>query len=137
MPSQPIPNYAFINNGNLTFDNKTYEFGFDINSFSNGASYADLDQDGDLDLVVNNVDKQAFVFKNNTKNKNYLNVNLKFKTPNINGIGTVVKAFVNGQIISNEVMPTRGFQSSVTYQLHFGLDDYQSIDSLQVIWPKC
>jgi len=136
MPSKPIPNYAFVNNGDLTFDNKTYEMGFEINSFSNGASYADLDQDGDLDLVVNNVDKQAFVFRNNTANKKYLNVNLSFEKPNINGIGTVVKAYVNQQIISNEVMPTRGFQSSVSYQLHFGLEDYQTIDSLQVIWPN-
>ena len=59
-----------------------------------------------------------------------------YSIPNINGIGTVVKAYVNQQIISNEVMPTRGFQSSVSYQLHFGLEDYQTIDSLQVIWPN-
>ncbi|MGX1023899.1 VCBS repeat-containing protein [Psychroflexus sp. MBR-150] len=136
MPSHPVPNYAFVNQGDLTFKNKTHEFGFDIKSFSNGATYSDLDQDGDLDLVVNNIDSEAFVFKNNSENKNYLNLNLKFKKPNVFGIGTLVKAYVNKQIISNEVMPTRGFQSSVTYQLHFGLGDAQNIDSLQVIWPN-
>ncbi|RRO13870.1 VCBS repeat-containing protein [Flavobacteriaceae bacterium 14752] len=136
MPSHPISNYAFINQGDLTFKNKTYDLGFDIKSFSNGAAYADLDQDGDLDLVVNNIDSEAFVFQNNSEDKNYLNLNLKFKTPNVFGIGTLVNAFVDNQIISNEVMPTRGFQSSVTYQLHFGLGDKQNIDSLHVIWPN-
>lgn len=136
MPSKPIANYAFLNDGNLNFNNKTFELGFDIKSFSNGAAYGDLDNDGDLDLIVNNVDHQTFIFRNNTKNKNYLQLNIQYKTPNLNGIGTIAKAFVNNQVLTNEVMPARGFQSSVSYQLHFGLGDNSVVDSLQIIWPN-
>lgn len=136
MPSKPISNYAFLNDGNLNFKDKTYELGFDIKSFSNGAAYGDLDNDGDLDLVVNNVDQQAFVFKNNTNSKNYLQLQLNFRNPNSQAIGTVAKAFINNQILINEVMPSRGFQSSVGYRLHFGLGDHKAIDSLHIIWPN-
>jgi hypothetical protein len=135
MPSKPIPNYAFLNDGNLNFNNKTYDLGFEINSFSNGAAYADLDQDGDLDLIVNNVDQQAFVFRNNITNKNYLQLKVNYKTPNIHGIGTIIKAFTDNKVLTDEVMPARGFQSSVSYLLHIGLGDRQSVDSLKIIWP--
>jgi hypothetical protein len=136
MPSKPIPNYAFLNDGNLNFDNKTYELGFEINSFSNGAAYGDLDNDGDLDLVVNNVDQQAFVFKNNTTSKNHLQLSLKFQSPNLHGIGSIAKAYIGDEILVNEIMPSRGFQSSVGYRLHFGLGDKKAVDSLQIIWPN-
>jgi hypothetical protein len=136
MPSKPIPNYAFLNDGNLNFENKTYDLGFEINSFSNGAAYGDLDNDGDLDLIVNNVDQQAFVFKNNTTPKNYLQVSLDFEAPNQQAVGAIVKAFVDDQILVNEVMPSRGFQSSVGYRLHFGLGKNALIDSLHIIWPN-
>jgi len=136
MPSKPIPNYAFLNDGNLNFQNKTYELGFEINSFSNGAAYGDLDNDGDLDLIVNNVDHQAFVFRNNSTSKNHLQLNLNFKQPNLQAIGAIAKVYVNNQTLLNEVMPARGFQSSVGYRLHFGLADNASVDSLQIIWPN-
>lgn len=136
MPSKPIPNYAFLNDGNLNFQNKTYELGFEINSFSNGAAYGDLDNDGDLDLIVNNVDHQAFVFRNNSTSKNHLQLNLNFKQPNLQAIGAIAKVYVNNQTLLNEVMPSRGFQSSVGYRLHFGLADNASVDSLQIIWPN-
>ncbi len=136
MPSQPIPNYAFLNDGNLNFDNKTYELGFDINSFSNGAAYGDLDNDGDLDLIVNNVDQQTFVFQNNSSSNNYLQLKLNYRTPNIDAIGAVAKVFMNDQILVNEVMPSRGFQSSVGNRLHFGLGAKSYIDSLHIIWPN-
>ena len=136
MPSKPIPNYAFLNDGNLNFQNKTYELGFEINSFSNGAAYGDLDNDGDLDLIVNNVDHQAFVFRNNSTSKNHLQLNLNFKQPNLQAIGAIAKVYVNNQTLLNEVMPSRGFQSSVGYRLHFGLADNESVDSLQIIWPN-
>jgi len=136
MPSHPIQNYAFINTGDLSFENKTYDFGFAIKSFSNGSAYADLNNDGKLDLVVNNIDQEAFVFKNNTPDQNYLSLKLRFQNPNIFGVGTLVRAFVKDDIISNELMPSRGFQSSVTYKLHLGLGNLKRLDSLQVIWPN-
>ncbi len=136
MPSKPIPNYAFLNDGNLNFENKTYDLGFEINSFSNGAAYGDLDNDGDLDLIVNNVDQQAFVFKNNTTSKNYLQLSLKFQSPNLHGIGSIAKAYVGDEILVNDIMPSRGFQSSVGYRLHFGLGDKGAVDSLHIIWPN-
>jgi hypothetical protein len=136
MPSKPVPNYAFINDGQLNFENKTYDLGFEIDSFSNGAAYGDLDNDGDLDLVVNNVDQQAFVFKNNTSSKNYLQLSLNFQTPNKQAIGAIAKVYLGDAVLVNEIMPSRGFQSSVGYRLHFGLGDKDTVDSLQVIWPN-
>lgn len=136
MPSKPIPNYAFLNNGNLTFQNKAYELGMDIGSFSSGAAYGDLNNNGKLDLVVNNIDAEPFIFQNNTEKNNYLSLKLTYKKPNIHAIGTVVKAFVNNQILLNEVMPSRGFQSSVAYPVHIGLAKNEIVDSIQIIWPN-
>ena len=93
MPSNPIPNYGFRNNGDLTFTNKSAEWGLNTPSFSNGAAYGDLDNDGDLDLIVNNVNQPCFVYKNKTNEKtgnHYLKVRLKGEGKNTFGIGSVV-----------------------------------------------
>lgn len=137
MPSTPVPNYAFRNNKDLTFTDATTDWGFDIPSFSNGAAYADLDNDGDLDLVINNVNQELFVFKNNadtfTENA-YLKIKLEGEKPNTFGIGSVVEIYSGNEIIRQELIPSRGFQSSIDYVMTIGLGT-KRIDSLRVIWP--
>jgi hypothetical protein len=139
MPSTPIPNYGFKNNEDLTFTNKSAEWGLNTPSFSNGAAYGDLDNDGDLDLVVNNVNQPCFVYKNlaNEKTGNhYLKVKLKGEGKNTFGIGSIVNAYFNGQIHKRELIPSRGFQSSVDFVMNFGLGNAAMVDSVRVIWPN-
>ncbi|MBC9795179.1 VCBS repeat-containing protein [Sinomicrobium weinanense] len=137
MPSTPVPNYAFRNNNDLTFSDSTTDWGFDIPSFSNGAAYADLDNDGDPDLIVNNVNQELFVFKNNTDTfteNAYLKIKLEGEKPNTFGIGSIVEVYSNHEIIRQELIPSRGFQSSIDYVMTVGLGT-KRIDSLRVIWP--
>ncbi|HEX9153164.1 MAG TPA: VCBS repeat-containing protein [Flavobacterium sp.] len=138
MPSTPVPNYAFKNNKNVTFTNEAKNWGLDTPSFSNGAAYGDLDNDGDLDLIVNNVNMVAFVYKNNSdKNKknHFVKVKLKGDKQNKFGVGSVVQLFSGKEILRQELIPSRGFQSSVDYVMTFGIGT-KKIDSLQVIWPN-
>ena len=138
MPSTPIANYAYKNNKNLTFSNQATNWGLDTPSFSNGAAYADLDNDGDLDLVVNNVNMESFVYRNNSEKnaKNqYVKVKLKGNGQNTFAVGSVVELFTGSEIIRQELIPSRGFQSSIDYTMTFGIGD-KKIDSLRVIWPN-
>lgn len=139
MPRTAIPNYAFKNNQDLTFSNKTEDWGLEIPSFSNGAAYGDLDNDGDLDIVINNVNQKAFVFKNNTQEtnpKNYLKIALKGESKNTFAIGTIAELYVKDEILRQELIPTRGFQSSMDYVMTIGLGDTKEIDSIKVYWPN-
>ena len=139
MPSVPLPNYGFKNNGDLTFTNKSTEWGLDIPSFSNGAAYGDLDNDGDLDLIVNNVNQPCLAYKNNSNEKtgnHYLKVRLKGEGKNTFGIGSVVYVYFNGQPHKQELVPSRGFQSSVDFVLNFGLGKATRVDSVKAIWPN-
>jgi hypothetical protein len=133
-PSQKIKNYAFKNEGNYHFKNKA-DWGFGLESFSNGMAYADLDNDGDLDLIVNNVDTTPFLFKNNCQQR-FLRLKLEGSAQNKFGYGARATIFYNGdekQLV--ELSPTRGYLSSSEPILHFGLGQVEKIDSLELRWP--
>lgn len=138
MAVAPIANYAFKNNGDLNFANKAAEWGLNDPSFSSGAAYADLDNDGDLDLVVNNTNQPVGIFQNQSVEKlktNFVRVQLQGSPLNTHGIGTRVKVYHQGQKQVLEQMPNRGFESSVDYTMVFGLGKAASIDSVVVVWP--
>lgn len=138
MPSKPLQNYAFSNAGNLIFKNNAQTLGFSDTSFSNGAAYGDLDNDGDQDLVVNNINSTSFVYRND-ENKVIANHFLKLRfagtEKNRFGIGAsvTIKTKNGRQVLEN--YNTRGFQSSIEPNLIFGLGTASIIDSLQVVWP--
>ena len=138
MPSTPIPNYAFKNNGDLSFSDATKDWGFDEPTFSNGSAYADLDNDGDLDLVVNNFNMPVAIYKNNSEEKgnNYLKIKIEGADKNTFGIGSVVELYTKDEIIRQELIPTRGFQSSIEYIMTIGLGKTKNVDSLRVIYPN-
>jgi hypothetical protein len=138
IPSVPLPNYQFINQGNLRFANKSAALGLAEPAFSNGAAYGDLDNDGDLDLVINNLNSECFVYRNNTSenlNRKYLKVGFIGEGKNKFGVGAEVFLYANGTIQMQQNFPTRGFQSCVDNVLTFGLDSVNYIDSILVIWP--
>ncbi|PKG43900.1 VCBS repeat-containing protein [Psychroflexus sp. MES1-P1E] len=138
MPVKPQPNYAYKNNGDLTFKNANKEWGFEIPSLSNGVAYGDLDNDGDLDLVINNVNMKPFVYQNNTDsltNNTYLKIKLEGEKKNKFAIGSTVKIYYDNKVYVQEQIPSRGFQSSMDYVMTIGLGSTKIIDSLRVIWP--
>jgi len=138
MPLYPNVNYIYKNNGDLTFTNMAGKWGFNTRSYSNGSTYADLDNDGDLDLITNNINEKAYIYRNNAvkrSDNHFLSVVLKGKGLNTRGIGTRVTIYSNGQIQVAEQFPTRGFSSAVSDVLHFGLGPAVVIDSVLVRWP--
>jgi len=133
-PSNPLPNYVYKNKNGYEFENVTEKWGFDTPSFSHGLSYADLDNDGDLDIVSNNMESEASIYKNNT-NGNYLKVELKGSPKNTFGYGAKVIIYHNNKIQIEENTVTRGYFSSKEPKLFFGLGKETTIDSMRVIWP--
>ncbi len=141
IPQVKIHNYAFHNNGNTTFNNVTESWGLSAPSFSNGAAYADLDNDGDMDMIINNINDEASVYENTLmKNKegdqHYLSVKLNGDTLNRNGLGAWVELYYGGKQQAYEQTPYRGYISSVDIRPHFGLNSVSKIDSLVVKWPN-
>jgi hypothetical protein len=137
--STPLSNYAFVNEKNLTFNNRSYELGLGEPSYSNGAAYADLDKDGDLDLIVNNLNSEALVYRNKTtekSKKSFLSFRLQGEGLNPFGIGASITLYTNGVAQTAQNFSTRGFQSSIEPVLFFGLDSARQVDSLVVVWPS-
>ncbi len=138
IPSEAVDNYVFKNNGDLTFEPVISEWGLSFEGFSNGAAYADFDNDGDLDLVINNIDAPAVVYQNQSSDQglaNYLRIKCEGETNNKFGLGTKVTIEHNGQMQYQELTMTRGFQSSVEPILHFGLGKAKTVDLVKVVWP--
>ena len=136
-PQVKVPNYIYKNNGDLTFTNKVMEWGISEPINSNGAAYADLDKDGDLDLVINAMDDESYILENTMgKQGNYLEVALKGLPQNINCIGASVIVETDKFKIAKELQVTRGFQSSVSPVLHFGLADQTKINKITIQWKK-
>lgn len=137
MPSSNVVNYIFSNQNGIQFSNATREWGLYKSSNSNGAIYSDLDNDGDLDLVVNNINQPAFVYKNNLDEldkNNFLNVRLQGDRMNTQGVGAEVSLHSNGKRQVLYQSPSRGYLSSVSLVLHFGLGKVLQIDSVTVRW---
>lgn len=142
IPEVKSPNFMFRNNGDLTFENVTKAWGLEIPSFSNGAAYADLDNDGDLDLLVNNIDDAIFVFENtiNPKNEppsshNYLRIKLKGAAKNPDAFGAAVEIRKDGKKQKSYLLSGRGYLSKSESTLHFGLGSDEMVDTVLVIWP--
>jgi hypothetical protein len=136
--SYEVSNYLFRNEGDLTFGNKTEAWGMDRPGFSYGAAHADLDNDGRLDVVMNNIDAPAFVYHNvrpTEDTSHYLQIELEGEYPNLRGLGSRLLLRASGQTQHVYHTPYRGYQSSMDDRIHFGLGDAQRVDSLEVIWP--
>jgi len=138
MPSVPIANKAFKNLGGLKFSDESINWGFEKPTYSNGAAYADLYNDGDLDLIINNVNQTALVYKNNSREKNqsnYIALKLSYVQPNADAIGSKIRVFQGNQILSRELIPSKGFQSSVEYKQTIGTGT-SKVDSIEIVWPN-
>ncbi|NBC09203.1 MAG: VCBS repeat-containing protein [Bacteroidetes bacterium] len=138
MPSSPVRNAIFQNQGNLRFQYRSPEWGMDEPTFSNGSAYGDLDNDGDLDLVVNNIDQAATIYRNNStpENTNRLSLQLTYQGNNQQAIGAKVLLVADSLRSLFEYYPAKGFQSCSAVPVFFGLGTHQRVDSLIVVWPN-
>jgi hypothetical protein len=138
-PEAPLQNHSYQNTGDLRFTNISVSSGIDFRGATNGAAYADLDNDGDVDLVLNNLNDTASVYENRSEardNANYLQIQLKGSEDNYFGLGAKISIHTNGQQQYQEMTLSRGFQSSVPPVLYFGIGNEQQVDKLEVSWPN-
>ena len=134
IPEKKVENYFFMNNGSLTFTNVTEKWSSTPESFSNGAIAADLDNDGDLDIVVNNINEPAYLLENTSQLRNYLKLELNGGKTNPNGLGARVEVYTKNKRQIAENYPSRGYLSSQPNRLHFGLGNDSIIDSIKIHW---
>jgi enediyne biosynthesis protein E4 len=137
MPKSEVENYVFQNDGKLSFSKKNKDWGIEGTAVSSGAAYADFDNDGDMDLVINNINEYASFYQNNSEKlskNNYLKIKLLGTKNNPSGIGSRVSVYAGGQVYMQEQIPVRGFQSSVEQILNFGVGKSSQIDSVVVLW---
>ncbi len=135
IPSTPIKNIIFTNEGNMRFSKLPPEAGFDTGSYSHGMAYADLDRDGKLDVVINNMNAPASVYRNVSRtNGHYINIRLKGPGTNLDGLGCSVIVYTGDKKQINTMQTTRGYFSSVEPILHYGLGQVTKIDSVKVYW---
>jgi hypothetical protein len=134
MPSEKLANYLFQNQQDQGFKNRNTEWGLDEKTFSNGVVYSDLDNDGDLDLVVNNLEDRASVYRNNSLNTNFIGFELTAKDNQI-PVGTRIHLKSSGKYQMQELNLSRGYLSSVSPRIHFGLGDTPSVEEVIVEWP--
>jgi hypothetical protein len=138
IPVKAMKNKAFRNLGNLRFSDEGDNWGFTQETFSNGAAYGDLDNDGDLDLIINNENQPAFVYKNNSREQNknhFIGLQLQGEAPNTFAIGSKIKIYKGSEVFYRELNPCRGFQSSIDYKQIIGLGQLSNIDSMTITWP--
>ena len=138
LPGIKLPNFVFKNEGNLQFKDISEEAGFTRSTYSNGMAYADFDNDGDLDLVINNIDDRASLYKNQnpqTDSTHYLQFKFEGEQPNLAGLGSQVELHIDGEIQKQYFTPYRGYLSSVEQALHFGLGKVNRVDHVIVTWP--
>ena len=138
LPVTALPNRVFQNHGNLQFTDVGNSWGFSKPSFSNSIAYGDLDNDGDLDLIINNENQPTFIYRNYSREQNknnFIGVMLKGKGKNSFAVGSKIKIYKDGKIYYREVVPARGFQSSVDYKQIIGLGKETKIDSMIIVWP--
>ncbi|WP_411032119.1 VCBS repeat-containing protein [Spongiimicrobium sp. 3-5] len=139
LPGIKTHNFFFKNEGDLQFKDISEEAGFTKPTYSNGMAYGDLDNDGDLDLVMNNIDDPASLFENNTvsdQTHNYIKFKFKGEAPNLAGIGSQVTLHYQGKVQKQYFTPYRGYLSTVEHSLHFGLGNTVRLDSVIVTWPN-
>ncbi|TRX23832.1 VCBS repeat-containing protein [Flavobacterium franklandianum] len=137
IPSEKIDNFMYQNKGNLHFEQVNKKWGIEFKGFSNGVAYADLDNDGDLEIITNNIDDYASVFENtSSKTNNYLTIRFKGTSKNSQGLGNRVYVKTKGNSQMQELTLTRGYQSSVAPELHFGVEKAKTIDEVKVVWTN-
>ena len=137
IPSEKIDNFMYQNKGNLHFEQVNKKWGIEFKGFSNGVAYADLDNDGDLEIITNNIDDYASVFENtSSKTNNYLTVRFKGTSKNTQGLGNRVYVKTKDNSQMQELTLTRGYQSSVAPELHFGVEKAKTIDEVKVVWTN-
>jgi enediyne biosynthesis protein E4 len=133
-------NFAFKNNRDLTFTNSSSFWGFDVPSYTNGVAYADFDRDGDLDLVMNNIDAPAFVYRNLSREKNpvsnFIQVKLHGESPNLSGLGAKLWIYDRGKIQFIQHTCQRGYLSTMEDLIHVGLGSSSHVDSIKILWPS-
>ena len=130
--------YVFENNGDLTFTDRSYDWGIRRPGYSNGAAYVDLDNDGDLELVVNNINDEAHIYENRSSqllHRHFLKIKLNGSSANRNGIGAKLRIEYNDRMQFYEHFPFRGYESTVDPVIHFGLGEIDTVDILEITWP--